>query len=105
MVEREMRTPPEYCQYADGSCDQDFRPTTSCDALFLFPSTPPQVAATIEIAKQKLELMSGGRTWKSWRQLPITGRIIFCEICKASRFASTIIANVTTLNFNVLFEI
>lgn len=105
MVEREMRTPPEYCQYVDGPCDQDFRATTSCDALFLFPSTPPQIAATIEIAKQKLELMSGGRTWKSWRQLPITGRIIFCEICKASRFASTIIADVTTLNFNVLFEI
>ena len=100
-----MRTPPEYCQYVDGPCDQDFWPTTSRDALFLFPSTPPQIAATIEIAKQKLELMSGGRTRKSWRQLPITGRIIFCEICKASRFASTIIADVTTLNFNVLFEI
>ena len=99
MTEHKVRTPPEYCQYVDGSCDQDFTPTTPCDALFLFPSTPPQIAATIETAKMKLELMSGGRTWKSWRQLPITGRIIFREICKASRFASTVIADVTTLNF------
>lgn len=105
MTEHRVRTPPEYCQYVDGPCDQDFANAGSCDALFLFPSTPTQIAATIESAKQKLELKSGGRTWKSWRQLPITGRIIFCEVCKASRFASTIISDVTTLNFNLLFEI
>ena len=59
MTEHKIRTPPEYCQYVDGPCDQDFTATTPCDALFLFPSTPPQIAATIETAKQKLELMSG----------------------------------------------
>lgn len=105
MAEFKIRTPPEYCQYVDGSCDQNFSSTTPCDAVFLFPSAPPQIAATIESAKQKLELKSGGRTWKSWRELPIAGRIIFCEVCKASRFANTVIADVTTLNFNLLFEI
>lgn len=105
MTESEARNPPEYCQYVDGPCDQDFSSATACNALFLFPSVPRQIAATIESTKQKLELTSGDRTWKSWRQLPITGRIIFCEICKASRFASTIVADVTTLNFNLLFEI
>ena len=105
MTEREIRIPPEYCQYVNGPCDQDFGTTASSDALFLFPSTPPQIAATIESAKQKLELMSVGRTFKSWRQLPITGRIIFCEVCKATRFTSAVVADVTTLNFNLLFEI
>ena len=64
-----------------------------------------EIAATIESAKQKLEVTSGGRTWKSWRQLPIIGRMIFCEVCKASRFATAVVADVTTLNFNLLFEI
>lgn len=31
--------------------------------------------------------------------------MIFCEICKGSRFSTTIVADVTTLNFNLLFEI
>lgn len=105
MMEFKVRTPPEYCQYVNGPCDQVFTTITACDALFLFPATPPQIAATIESARHSLELISGRRTWKSWRQLPITGRIIFCEVCKASRFATTIIADVTTLNFNLLFEI
>ncbi|WHZ29335.1 MAG: hypothetical protein OJF51_004137 [Nitrospira sp.] len=52
-----------------------------------------------------LERTTGEQVWKSWRQLPIAGRLIFCEICKASRFSGTIIADVTTLNFNLLFEI
>ena len=43
--------------------------------------------------------------WTSWRDLRIEGRIIFCEICKAARFSSMVVADVTTLNFNVLFEI
>ncbi len=42
----------EFCQYVDGPCDQDFSTSTSCDALFLFPSTPPQIAATIESANE-----------------------------------------------------
>ena len=63
MTEHEMRTPPEYCQYVDGPCDQDFTTTSSCEALFLFPSTPHQIAATIESARQKLDQMFGGRTW------------------------------------------
>ena len=41
----------------------------------------------------------------TWRDLQTVGQIIFCEICKASRFAACIVADVTTLNFNLMFEI
>lgn len=105
MALRDVRLPPAYCQYADGPCEQDFSANTPCDGLFLFPSQPPQIAATIESAMQRLERSGGDRTWKSWRQMQIVGRLIFCEICKSNRFASTVIADVTTLNFNLLFEI
>lgn len=105
MATNGLRVPPSYCQYADGPCDQDFKDLPTSDALFLFPSTPSPIAATIEAGIQRLDRVSGEKTFKSWRQLPITGRLIFCEICKASRFSSTIVADVTTLNFNLLFEI
>ena len=101
----EIRVQPEYCQYADGPCDQDFSDVPSCDAFFVYPSHPDQIAATIETAIDRLRYSASSKNWRSWRDLPIAGRIIFCEICKASRFSTTIVADVTTLNFNLLFEI
>jgi hypothetical protein len=41
----------------------------------------------------------------TWKDMDIGGHIIFCEICKAIRGAATVFADVTTLNFNLLFEI
>jgi hypothetical protein len=39
-----------------------------------------------------------------WRELPIEGNIILCEICKAIRSHSCTVVNTTYVNFNVLFE-
>ncbi len=41
----------------------------------------------------------------TWKDVDIGGRLIFCEICKTMRGAGTVFADVTTLNFNLLFEI
>ncbi|MGZ3470204.1 MAG: P-loop ATPase, Sll1717 family [Isosphaeraceae bacterium] len=92
------------CQYADGPCDQEFS-IQEKGVFFIYPSTPPQIAATIEAAVTRLRELSGPTGWSSWRNLPIAGQIVFCEICKAMRNASAVVADVTTLNFNVLFEI
>ena len=35
----------------------------------------------------------------------VSGQLIFCEICKQLRSSSVVVADVTTLNFNLLFEI
>jgi hypothetical protein len=37
--------------------------------------------------------------------MAISGRIIFCQICQRQRFSEVIVADVSSLNFNVLFEI
>jgi nucleoside 2-deoxyribosyltransferase len=37
--------------------------------------------------------------------MPIGGQIIFCQICKAQRFTKVAVIDVTTMNFNLLFEI
>lgn len=97
--------PPQFCQYAGGPCDQDFGRTKSSDALFLYPSQPEFLAETIEDAGRQLSNIAGEKKWLTWKNLDVQGQVIFCEICKAMRFTKVVIADVTTLNFNLLFEV
>lgn len=105
MIEQDIYVPPMYCQYADGPCDQTFEGLSSHGTFFIYSSKPPQIAATIEGAIQEQQSNSPSVSWRSWTSLTIGGRIIFTEICKGMRFSSSVVADVTTLNFNVLFEI
>ena len=107
MTSVELRlTPPSYCHYADGRCDQTM-PLASAlpETFFVYGSDPEPIAYTIETAIEKLRQSSGQQRWRTWRDLPIPGQVIFCEICKGFRRSSTVVADVTTLNFNLLFEI
>jgi hypothetical protein len=97
--------PPQFCQYAGGPCDQDFGRAKSSDALFLYPSEPAFLAETIEDAAKQLTQIAGHQKWLTWKKLEVQGQIIFCEICKAMRFTKLVVADVSTLNFNLLFEI
>jgi hypothetical protein len=96
---------PAYCQYSEGECDQDFSTALISDALFLYPTSPASVAHTIENACQRLNQVAGDQRWNTWKNLNIPGQIIFCEICKAIRFSRLLVADITTLNFNLMFEI
>ena len=100
-----ISTPPSFCQYAGGACDQSFQNPTSSGALFLYPSSPEIIANTIEQGIHQLTLARPGAPWLSWKDLGVSGQIIFCQICKALRFTKLVIADVTTLNFNLIFEI
>jgi hypothetical protein len=104
LASEDLLTPPGYCQYADGPCDQTFLRSEHRGPFFLYPSKPSQISATIEAAVAKASA-SRRPAWTTWRDLPTPGQLIFCEICKGTRYSSTVVADVTTLNFNVLFEI
>ena len=97
--------PPNYCEYAGGVCDQDFISPQLLGGLFLYPSEPTIIASTIEESVNQIKLKIPEQRLFTWRDLDVSGRIIFCKICIASRFSKHIIADVTTLNFNLLFEI
>jgi len=102
--------PPSLCEYANGPCDQTFNDASYCDALLLYPSEPEIIAHTIEDAAKLLQStatygLRGPLHFRTWKDIGISGQIIFCRICKAMRFATVIAADVTTLNFNVMFEI
>lgn len=99
-----IKSPPNYCEYVTGQCDQSFDEFEQTMGLFLYPSEPSQIAATIEKAAELLA-DNGDQKWITWKDLKISGQVIFCGICKAMRFSDLIIADVTTLNFNLLFEI
>ena len=97
--------PPAFCEYAGGACDQSFANLGNSDAFFIYPSAPEFISRTIDEAVKTLRTHQGDLIVHSWRDLHISGQIIFCEICKAFRSTRVAIADVTTLNFNVLFEI
>ncbi len=99
-----LHSPPEFCQYADGPCDQDLSALANGEGVFLFGSQPPAIAATIEAAARQLD-ESTHTSWRTWRNFETGGQIVFCQICKAIRGAATVFADVTTLNFNLLFEL
>ena len=98
-------TLPTYCQYTMDKCDQDLSELSPTGTFFIFPNEPGNISATIQFAIENLRRYSGSRRWTSWKDLSVAGKIIFCEICKAIRAADLIVADITTLNFNVLFEI
>jgi hypothetical protein len=106
MVLPAPQTPPDFCQYVDDACNQTFlgepdRPNAFC----AYPSDPPQIAETIERACSELNRTSAQYRWKTWRDMTTQGQIIFCEVCKNFRASNVLVADVTTLNFNLLFEI
>jgi hypothetical protein len=99
-----LNQPPQFCEYSSGRCDQSFEHPRHSEGLFLYPSEPEIIAATIEEAAHQLQT-SDSKTWLTWKELGVSGQIVFCEICKALRFTRLAIADVTTLNFNLMFEI
>ncbi len=97
--------PPVFCQYANGSCDQHIAGHAKSEAFFIYPSQPVHLASTVRECVRQLRKYSSDDLWVCWEDLAISGQIIFCEICKAIRTAKHIVANITTMNFNVLFEL
>lgn len=98
-------TQPNYCEYANGRCMESFDGVSRIKAFVCYPGAPIHISSTILEALRKLSQMNAGEVWLPWADMDIAGKIIFCTICKNMRFSERIVADVTTLNFNVLFEI
>ena len=99
------RNPAPYCEYAGGACDRGLEDPHATDGFAMYASEPRFMADTIEAAVKRVRQHKAGQTWTTWRELNIPGQIIFCSICRALRATQRVVADVTTLNFNVLFEI
>ena len=60
---------PEFCQFVNGACAADLSNLQYSYALFLYPSNPPAIAATIESAAIILRTRLPGKvlTWRDLR--------------------------------------
>lgn len=99
-----LLVPPKYCKYASGECDQSFKEIKTSEVFFIYPSKPVHLAYTIKESVSEHQREGEKNTWLTWEDLKIGGQVIFCEICKAMRGSKLIVANITDMNFNVLFE-
>ena len=78
------------------------RPLTTC--FVAYPSAPISRAESIERAIEELD--SGGVVQIiGWKSLAVGGRVVIETICEEIRTRDLFIADVTTLNPNVLFEL
>jgi hypothetical protein len=96
---------PTYCQYSSGPCDQSFDGIAHTDVYFFYSSKQEVIASTIEEGAELLRQREPTLAVRTWRDMPVNGQMIFCQICKAQRFTKVAVIDVTTMNFNLMFEI
>ena len=76
------------------------------DMFFAYALEPQRRADAIQGAIERIRDVAGdGFAVSDWTELPIEGQIISCMICEAIRNAKCVAADITDLNFNVLFEL
>jgi hypothetical protein len=73
--------------------------------FFAYPSKPPSVRDPIEQLPQKQSALSKQLYVRLWSALDIPGKFIAAEITNAIDDSDLLAADVTYLNFNVLYEI
>lgn len=101
----DLLVPPGYCHYVKGQCDRVFEETGEKSVFFAYPSTPEPIAAAIESCVSRLAGARSRFAWKTWKSLDVPGQTVFCEICENLRLSAVLVADVTTFNFNLMFEI
>ncbi len=79
---------------------------TKIAGLVAYPSSPEDISMTIVRAIEKLHKQeSFGYELKTWEENDIPGRFINSEILARIKEGNILIADITRLNFNVVFEI
>src|SRR5690349_10930995 len=105
MARSDTVTPPVYCDYVSTRCPEEFPTPDRSSVVLLYASRPPEIASTIQTAARVAESAAPGYSFTTWVDFAKPGHVVFCEICKHIRTADAVVADVTTLNFNLLFEI
>lgn len=73
--------------------------------FFAYPGTPRAIGDSIETAITGLKSHKPKQAFKSWRGLDIGGNEISAEVLDSIAIADVLVADITHLNCNVLFEI
>ena len=79
--------------------------TVTLSGLVAYPSEPEDIGQTISRGLEKLQQSERFRDLSSWQENDIPGRFIATEVLNLIESGSIFIADITRLNFNVIFEI
>ena len=100
-----MKTFRRYCQFAEDLCPRQLPQQNERCLFFAYPSKPETSAEAIQGA---ISLVSNDENLGvipiDWKNLPIEGNIIFCEICEAINKSNCVVLDTTYINFNIMFE-
>ena len=73
--------------------------------FFAYPSHPLQIGETITRAVSLLKKKSGNYLFETWKEMDIPGRFIAEQVLESIDSKSCVIADISSLNFNVTYEI
>ncbi|WGL15908.1 hypothetical protein PVT68_14155 [Microbulbifer bruguierae] len=73
--------------------------------FFAYPSNPAEIGQCIESAVDELNKSQPSIAVKTWTQLDIVGHFISSEVLTGIDQADYVIADITSLNFNVTYEV
>ena len=94
-----------HCPYNQRPCGMvHMGEIAHADIFFAYPSRPDTRVETIQGAIERFRESNGVDSVIDWSELVIEGQVIFCAICEAIRKSSCLVADISDLNFNVLFE-
>lgn len=78
---------------------------TDITGFFAYPSQPSEIGEHIERAVSRLKAKSGIYLFETWKEIDIPGRFIAEKVLEAIDSKSCLIADISSLNFNVTYEI
>lgn len=70
-----------------------------------YPSTPPQIGQTVSAAVNRLNTSSSAVQLSTWEENDVAGRFIAETVLAEIDACDLLVADVTRLNFNVVFEV
>jgi len=91
-----------YCSFQNSECNKALDQQEEMKIFLSYPSDAKIKGYMKDLVGQK---QLNGLTIFPWEKLSDTGGIIFCKICNAISSSSIIVADITYLNQNVLFEL
>ena len=75
------------------------------NAFFAYPASPLAVGQAIDIAAGNVRSRTGTSDFVTWKHLDICGHFIANQVLGAIDSANVLVADITRLNFNVIYEI
>ena len=73
--------------------------------FFAYPANPPQLAVTIQASLIEAKRFQSVNEVVDWSELDVAGHFIATEVLRGIDQADFLVADITTLNFNVTYEV